>query len=123
METHNREFFDCVVHFHGVFSYFYAYHNSRAIIVAHIGAANKIQWPVATHKVNEIATLTHQEQQNLQLKSRSKNSFGACTCNHSSQPHFAAKPKRNAAANEMTDTQQTNSIIVTIQITRLKAHK
>ena len=121
METHNRQFVDCVVHFHSMFAYLGRYHNSLTINVEHIGAANKIQWPVTTHKVNEIATLTHHEQQNLQLSNRDVNSVGAWTCNHSNHPHFRASDKANADANAMTATQQTKSRI-TIRKSILKTH-
>lgn len=46
-------------------------------MVEHTGTANNIQWPVTKHKDNEIATDIHHEQQNLQLNSLPKKSFGA----------------------------------------------
>ena len=114
METHNRQFFDCVVHFDRVFSNLDRYHNSRAITVEQTGTANKTHWPVATHKDNEITTETHHEQQNLQLNSCPKKSFCAWICNHSIQRHLTASPNRNAAAKATTATQHTNSIIPNI---------
>ena len=120
METHNRQFFDCVIKFNGVFSYFRIYHNSRVISVEQNGTANKNKWPVTMHKVSEIPTQAHHDMQNLQLNIRSKKSFGALTCSHSSQCHFTAKDKRNAANSATTTTQQTNS--VTIRQSMLKFH-
>lgn len=123
MKPHNRQFFDCVVHFDCVFSNLYRYHNSLAITVEQTGTANKTHWSVTAHKVSEIATLTHQLQQNLQLNSLPKKSFGAWICNHSNTPHLTESPKRNAAAKATTATQHTNSITVTIQKSKPTSRK
>ena len=110
MKTHDRQFVYRVVHFDRVFPNLYSYHSSRAITVEQNGTAKKFHWPVATHKVSEITTETHQLQQNLQLKSLAKKSFGAWTCNHSKIPHLTARPNRKAANRDTTATQQTKSI-------------
>ena len=68
-------------------------------------------------------TETHHEQQNLQLNNLLKKSFGAWVCNHSNQCHLTARPNRNAAANATAATQQTNSMIVTIRISKLTGRK
>ena len=111
MKTHDRHFFDRVIVFNRMFSNLCRYHKLREINVEQTGTAINTQWPVATDKVSEMATETQNEQQNLQLNNLLKKSFGAWTCNHSMIPHFVASAKMNAAANAMTATQQTKSII------------
>ncbi len=49
-----------------------------------------------------------------------RKSLGACTCAHSSHPHFDARPRKKAADNATTTTQQINS---TIRKAKLKVHK
>lgn len=123
METHDRQFIYRVVVFNSMFPNLCGYHSSRVISVEQIGTAIKYQWPLTTHKVSEIITPVHHEQQNLQLSNFSQNSFGACTCAHSSHPHLTAKDRKNAAANATTPVQQANSMTVTIRITKLKVRK
>ena len=121
MKSHDGQFLNGIVHFDIVLANLRCYHNLQAITAAQAGMNKYAKWPITKKRIRAINIATQNEQQNLHENKLYKNTFGECTCNHSTIPHFCRTASTKAEARATTATQQRK--LTTIRKPKLKVRK